>query len=93
MTPSFRGVSARNFAKKLRERSRSISASFNGVSPRNLAEKKNGLRELMRNLAEFSPRKFAFKNFCSQSEREKESFFRGLMCISMLFYLIYWNSR
>ena len=29
-----------NFAEKLRESSRSVSASFRGVSPRNLAEKK-----------------------------------------------------
>ena len=49
-----------------------------GVSPQNLAEKKNGLREPTRNLVEFSPRKFAFENFCSRSEREK-SFFLGLI--------------
>ena len=77
MTPSFRGVSARNLAEKFRESSRSFSASFRGVSPRHLAEKKNGLRELTRNLAEFSPRKFAFENFCSRSEREKGAFFLG----------------
>ena len=75
MTPCFRGVSARNFEKKLRESSRCFSASFRGVSPRNFAEKKSGLRELTRNLAEFSPRKFAFENFCSRREREKKSFF------------------
>ena len=49
---------------------------FRGVSARNfaefLAEKKKGLRELTRNLAEFSLRKFAFENFCSRSEREKK---------------------
>ena len=38
-----------------------------GVFPRNLAEKENDMRELTRNLAEFSPRKFAFENFCSRS--------------------------
>ena len=36
---------------------------FRGISPRNVAMRKNGLRELTRNLAEFSPRKFAFENF------------------------------
>ena len=35
---------------------------------------KSGLRELTRNLAEFSPRKFAFGTFCSRSEREKRAF-------------------
>ena len=66
MTPSFRGVSARNFAEKLRESSRSVSASFRGD--------KNDLRELARNLSEFSLRKFAFEKFCSRSEREKRAF-------------------
>ena len=66
MTPSFRGVSARNFAEKLRGSSQSFFAKFLG--------EKNGLRELMRNLEEFSLRKFAFENFCSRSEREKELF-------------------
>ena len=65
MTPSFRGVSARNFAEKLREFSR---------------RKKRSAR-FYANLAEFSPRKFAFKNFCSQCEREKRVFFLGLICI------------
>ena len=59
----------RNFAEKLRESSRSVSAKSRG--------EKNGLRELMRNLAEFSPRKFAFENFCSRSEREKRALFLG----------------
>ena len=36
--------------------------------------RKNGLCELTRNLAEFSPQKFAFENFCSSSEREKKIF-------------------
>ena len=44
---------------------------------REISRRKNGLRELTRNLAEFSPRKFAFENFCSQSEREKRAFFLG----------------
>ena len=74
MTPSFREVSARNFAEFLREFSRSVSAKYRG--------EKKGLRELTRNLAEFSPRKFAFENFCSRSEREKRAFFLGLICIS-----------
>ena len=52
-----RGGSPRVFAEFLREMSR---------------RKKNGLRELMRNLA--------FENFCSWSEREK-IFFLGLICI------------
>ena len=75
MTPCFRGVSAQIFAEKHRESLRCFSASFRGVSPRNLAEKKSYLRELTRNLAEVSPRKLAFENFCSWSEREKKSFF------------------
>ena len=56
-----------------------MNPSFREISRR----KKNGLRELTRNLAEFSPRnlaefsprKFAFENFCSRSEREKRGFF------------------
>ena len=51
MTPSFRRVSARKFAEKLRGSSRSFSASFRGVSPRNLAETKMeyaSLREITR---------------------------------------------
>ena len=52
-----------------------------GVSPRVFAEKKSGLRELTRNLEEFSPRKFAFENFCSRSEREEQFFsWAGLYC-------------
>ena len=62
MTSSFRGVAARNLGEKLRKISR---------------RKKNGLRKLTRKLAEFSPRKFAFENFCSRSEREKRAFFLG----------------
>ena len=54
---------------------------FRGVSPRNVAMRKNGLRELTRNRAEFSPRKFAFENFCSRSEREIRAFFLGLICV------------
>ena len=69
ITPSFRGISVQKFAEKLRESSRSFSAKSRG--------EKNGLRELTRNLAEFSPRKFAFENFCSWSEREKRAFFLG----------------
>ena len=38
------------------------------------SRRKNGLCELTRNLAEFSPQKFAFENFCSSSEREKKIF-------------------
>ena len=41
-------------------------------------KKKNDLRKLTRNLAEFSPRKFAFENFCSRSERKKRAFSFGL---------------
>ena len=77
MTPIFRGRGAQNLAEKLRENSRSFSASFREVSPRNLAEKTKGLRELTRTLAEFTPRKFTFENFCSRSEREKRAFFLG----------------
>ena len=38
---------------------------------------KDGLRELMHNLAAFSQRKFAFENFCSQRERKNIAFFLG----------------
>ena len=55
MTPCFRGISVRTFAEKLRESSRCFSANFRGVSPLNIPEKKSSLRELTRNLAEFSP--------------------------------------
>ena len=60
-----------------------ITTSCRGVSARKFAEK---LRESSprcfrgvspRNLAELSPRKFAFENFCSRSEREKRAFFLG----------------
>ena len=47
------------------------------ISTRDFAEKKNGLCELKRNIAEFSPRKFAFENFCLGSEHEKRAFFLG----------------
>ena len=67
-------MTPRVFAAYLREVSRRNSASFRGVSARSFAEKTKGLRELMRNLAEFSPRKFAFENFCSRSEREEKAF-------------------
>ena len=78
MTPSFSrsictkvcGETPRKFAEFLGEFSRSFSA-------KSLGEKKNGLRELTRNLAEFSPRKFAFENFCSRCERENKAFFLG----------------
>ena len=82
MTPCFRGVSARNFAEKLRESFRCFSASFRGASPPNLAEKKSGLFELMRNLAEFSSRKFAFENFVRGVNAKKMFFFLGLICMS-----------
>ena len=75
MTPNFRRVAARNIAEKLRESLRGVSATFREVSPQTLAENKNGLHELTRNLAEFSPGTFAFENFFSRSEREKKSFF------------------
>ena len=78
MTPSFRGVAARNLAEKFAEFLREFSWSFSAKS----RGEKNGLRELTRNLAEFSPREFAFENFCSRSEREKKSFFLGLICTS-----------
>ena len=48
---------------------RSFSAKYRG--------EKNGLCELTRNLAGFSPRKFAFENFCSRSEHKKRAFFLG----------------
>ena len=41
----------------------------------------NSLRELTRNLAEFSPRKFEFENFCSRSEREKRAFSWADLCM------------
>ena len=75
MTPSFRGASARNFAEKLRESSRYVLATFLRIFSANSRGEQNGLRELTRNLAEFSPRKFAFENFCSGSEPEKRFFF------------------
>ena len=59
MTPSFRGVAARNLAEKRRESSRSVSASFRGVSPRNVAEKKMvcaNLREISRSFLRESSR-------------------------------------
>ena len=56
----------RKFAEKFAEFLRGISW-----------RKKNGLCELTRNFAEFSPRKFAFENFCSRSEREKRAFLLG----------------
>ena len=59
MTPSFRGLSARNLAEKLRESSRGFSASFRGVSPQNLAEKKMvcaNLREISRSFLRESSR-------------------------------------
>ena len=52
-------------------------AGFLREFSQDFAEKKNGLREFTRNLAEYYPRKFAFENFCSQSEREKRAFFLG----------------
>ena len=68
----------RYLAEKLRESSQSFSASFSrSFCAKSREEKKNGLRELTRNLAEFSPRKFAFEIFCSRSEREKRAFFLG----------------
>ena len=69
-----------NLAGKLHESSRSFSASFSRSFCTKSREEKKGLRELMRNLAEFSLRKFTFENFCSRSEREKKSFFLGLIC-------------
>ena len=57
------------FMKWLRELSQNICAKL-----REMSRRKKGLRELTRNLAEFSPRKFAFENFCSRSEREKRAF-------------------
>ena len=65
----FPGETLQKFADFLREFSRSFSAKSHGEI--------NGLREHPRNLAEFSPRKFAFENFCSWSEREKRAFFLG----------------
>ena len=60
-----------------------MTPSFRGVYARKFAEKKKkGLHELTRNLAEFCPRKFAFENFCSRSERERRAFFLGLICTS-----------
>ena len=44
----------------------------------------------MRNLAEPSPRKFAFENFCSPTEHEKRAFFLGLICMYIcMFVFIY----
>ena len=64
---SFRGVSVIwKLAEFLREFSRS--------SPRNLAEKKWSAWAFA---YEFSPRKFAYENFFSRSEREKRAFFLG----------------
>ena len=60
------------FAEFLGEFSCSFSAKSRG--------EKNGLRELTRNLAEFSPQKFAFENFCSRSKCEKRAFFLRLIC-------------
>ena len=67
-----RGETPRKFAESLREISR----------------KKKDLRELTRNLAELSPRKFGFENFCSRSEREKRAFFLGLICIDTNHFFI-----
>ena len=55
-------------------------------------EKKNGLRELTRNLAEFSPRKFAFENFCKRSEREKKELFSlADLYLKELFWQCLWH--
>ena len=66
MTLSFRGVSARNFTEFLRDFLQSFSTKVCG--------EKNGLREHMWFLTEFSPWKFAFENFCLQSDAKKELF-------------------
>ena len=54
MTPSFRGVSARKFAEKLRESSRSFSASFRRVSRRDLAKEKWSARAYAKSRGVFS---------------------------------------
>ena len=69
----FRGETPRNFAEYIKLNSWSFSAKTRGD--------KNGLRELTRNLAEFSPGKFAFENFCSQCVNAKKVFFLWLICI------------
>ena len=57
------------FAEFLGGFSRSFFAKSRG--------EKNCLHKLTRNLSAFSPRKFAFKNFCSRIEREKRACFLG----------------
>ena len=37
----------------------------------------NQTQQQQKNLAKISPRKVAFENFCSRSEREKRAFFLG----------------
>ena len=83
MTPSFRGVSAQNFAEKLRENSASSD----------LAEKKSGLRELTRNLANVRIREFLFAIFVRGVNAKKEHFFLGwTVYISMHIQNVYRNS-
>ena len=68
---SFRGV----IARFLRESSRSVSASF---SAKSRGEKKNGLRELTQNLAEFSPRNLRLRIFVRGVNAKKELFWADL---------------
>ena len=67
MAPSFRWVSARNLEETLHESSRSFSAGFR-------RENQNGLLERTPNLAEFSPRKFAFEKFVRGVNAKKKLF-------------------
>ena len=82
MTPSFRGVSAQNFAEKLRESSRSLfSRSFSAKS----RGENNGLPELTRNPRSFLREISRLKIFVRGVNAKKELFSWGDLYV--LYYI------